>query len=277
MDFESERKRKIITAVEVLIVIAFFLFVGYQIWLYISVRIAKSKQEREVIEEQLSHSVSADGDAALSAEAISTTYEGEHPYSVVELPYGLSSLTIETENGSAIYTNGKGAGVNLDVKEIKSGDTVTAVDLSNLGTEYLSLSGVGGNPVITLRFDGGYFAKVSLNHAIQVGFNKDGDMKIYNLQKGDDIDITYGFNVDSYKHPGADKVAFSGRADDNGALSFSVKGTIVTVSGLTFESGMLSISDPSNSGSRGIPADGENGFFTYDIRTGTMDSEPVKK
>ena len=73
MDFESERKRKIITAVEVLIVIAFFLFVGYQIWLYISVRIAKSKQEREVIEEQLSHSVSADGDAALSAEAISTT------------------------------------------------------------------------------------------------------------------------------------------------------------------------------------------------------------
>ena len=277
MDFETDRRKKLLFIMEAFAVAVFFVFIGYQIKLYIDDKVEKNKLAEEAVKEQLKHSDTVSGDAAESAEAMAYSFTGDHPYSVVELSYGLSSLTIETENGSAIYTNGKSAGVNLDVREITSGGSVSAVDLSRLGTEYLSLSGIGGDPVITLRYADGYYVKVALNHAIQSGFDKDGNVKVYNLQKGDDITVTYGFNIDSKKYPGAEKMVFSGMIGGNGALNVSVKGTIFTVSGLSFESGMLSVADPLTGGSRGIPANGANGFFTYDLKSGTISDAPVRK
>lgn len=277
MDFERAKRRKLINAIEALAVLAFFIFIGYQIWLYTQERAVKESERRKAVEEQLEHSETVSGDAAASQKAVTYTYEGEHPYSTVELPYGLASLVIETNNGSAAYANGKSAGVNLDVGEIMDGDTVTAVDLSNLGCEYLSLSGTGGDPVLTLRFSEGYTARVSLKHAIQAGFNKDGDVKVYNLQKDDDIDVTYIFNIDSYKYPGVDRFSFTGKAAADGAISLSLRGPLLSVSGLKFDSGMLSVYEQTSGTGKGVPADGSTGFFTYDFKTGTTGTKPPKE
>ena len=276
MDFESERKKKIVTLIEAVAVLGFVGFVGYQIYLYADAKAESDRIQKEVVAEQLEHSETVSGDVENSQKAVSYVYEGEHPYASVELPYGLASLIIETDKGSAAFANGKSAGINIDVKEIMDGDTVTAVDLSSLGCEYLSISGTGGEPVITLRFSDGYTSRVALKHAIQAGYNENGDIKVYNLQKGDDVEVAYIFNIDSYKYPGVEKFVFTAKAAEDGALSVSTRGTILSLSGLKFDSGMISVADPL-AGGRGVPADGTTGFFTYDFKTGATATTTPKE
>ena len=74
-------------------------------------------------------------------------------------------------------------------------------------------------------------------------------------------------NLDSYKFPGAVKLALSGTASENGAISMSIRGSIVTVSGLPFEKGMLSVTREQGGEGYGVPAGSESGFFTYNLDT----------
>lgn len=249
MDFERKRYSKIITYIEAALVIAFFIFTLWQIKSYFVSRrkVPAAVQEVPVVKKD---------------DPVDYSYKGEHPYSSVDLPYDLVSLTIETDDGQASFTNGKSAGINIDVTEIKDGDTVTAVGLNSLGTDMISMSATGASPSLNVRYEDGYSIRVSLDHAIQASFDKDGTVKIYNLNKDDDFDITYMINADSPKYPGSTRFTISGTALKDGAISASLTGSVFRMQGIPFNKGMLSDKDKGY----GLPASGGSGFFSHDFK-----------
>ena len=277
MDFELMRRKKVAKFIEIVIILAFVIFTFYEIFTYVSELKAKERTRQQEVDEMLDHPFEVSADDAKALESLKTTYEGEHPYSSVDLPYSLASLSIETEDGKAVYTNGKAAGVNLDVKEILDGDTVTAVDLSPLGCELINLSGTGNAPVINVRYSEGYSVRVTLDHAIQASLNRDGDLNVYNLQQGDKFDITYIINADSYKYPGVTRFTLTGTADGDGIISVILRGKILNVSGIRFKDTMLSAEEGAGGSGYGMPLDGENAFVTYNFETMKADSTPQKK
>ena len=282
MDFELSRRKKLVTMIEVAIIVIFLSFTTYQVYLYTSARIAENKARQAEVDEMLDHpfdypsSNYAYKDPDVKGD-VPVSYEGEHPYASVDLPYSLVSLTIETEDGKAVYTKGEAAGVNIDVKGIMDGDTATAVDLSALGAGPITLSGTGSDPAVNVRYGSGYSVRVQLNHAIQASFDKDGGVNVYNLQKGDAFNITYIINADSYKYPGVSKFSVTGTATKDGALSVSLTGDILTVSGIPFEEGMVSASESATQEGYGMPLYGEKGFVTYNFTSKDMANTPSKK
>jgi hypothetical protein len=281
MDFEKTKKVRILTLIEIVIFLAFLIFTSVQAYKYVTARNEEEKPYKEAVAKQLEKAEASD--AAQSdkeeVEPQNLTYEGLHPYGLVDLPYDLASLTIQNKDGSAVYTNGKAAGVNLPVKEVRDErtDSLTAVDLSMLDPDTLSFSGTGANPTLNIRYSDGYTVKVVLGHAFQVSATKDGDISVLNLQKGDTFDITYSFNMDSYKYPGTSKFVLGGTASDNGAMMLQVRGDILTVSGLPFEKAMLSVDQNVTGGGYGVPAESETGFYTYNFKTKEGSNTGVKK
>ena len=279
MDFEIERRKKVVTVIEALVIICFLTFTIYQIYVYVSARQAAAKAEQEAWEDMLSHPVIdsvSDGKAELLP--ASYEYEGDHPYSSADLPYTLTNLSIESDEGTAVFTNGKDAGINLPVKGIPGSgtDSYSAVDLTALSPSPLTLSGTGSIPTLNIRYQEGYSVKVVLNHAIQASFNKDGDVGVYNLQDGDKFEIAYTFNYESYKYPGSTRFVLTGKASEDGALTLKLRGSILTISGLRFDDAMLSADSGSQDTSYGTPLDGGNAFVTYDFSSKTADTTTPK-
>lgn len=280
MDFESLKRVRIVKAVEVIIVLAFFAFTAFQIYKYILIRDAETRAEREAVEKQLEKAKELENSSlAENVEPQEILYEGLHPYASVDLPYDLVSLTIQNEDGTAVYTNGKEAGVNLPLKSIKDEATgaLTAVDLSLLENAPLSLSGTGANPTLNVRYKEGYSIKAVLGHAFQASVNKDGDLSLFNIQEGDTFDISYTFNLDSYKYPGTPKFTLGGTATGNGAIKMQVRGDILTVTGLPFEKAMLSVGQEVTEGGYGVSAESDTGFYTYNFKTKEGSNKGVKK